>query len=254
MHLAKGGEYSLYFNDIHLVANWSMRGREIAARVIELYPYLKGDANWVLHTEVPYGRPGVTYTKRTTSAFSPRLLPPGCLISDKGCTVYAAESASLPRVLAIYASRAFGYLLEFNVSSGDSVHSGSAARDYEIGTVATVPIPKVSAISDRVSQDVLAIWQWKADLNRREETSRYFVRPWPSFSSAATLTEIVAEIRESNLVDFVQILNKASHAEEEVRQLYGFDPAARESCDGEFGPDVTALSPGARLGVAVSPP
>lgn len=239
MYLAKGGEYSLHFADIHLVANWASRGNEIAARVVALYPYLNGDANWVLHTEVPYGQPGVTYTKRTTSGFSPRFLPPGCLISDLGCTVFADDNGKLPRVLAIYGSRAFGYLLEFNVASGDSVHSGSAARHYEIGTVASVPIPPVANLNEQAGEDSVEIWRRKAIADGRDEVSRYFVLPWPT-GSILSLRECAVAIRNKDIEGFVEILSEASEAENAVRSLYGFDDGAREACDSEFGPDVTS--------------
>jgi hypothetical protein len=241
MYLAKGGEYSLYFADIHLVANWAHRGKEIGARVVQLYPYLNGDPNWVLHTEVPYGRPGVTYTKRTTSGFSPRMLPPGCLISDLGCTIFADDDAKLPRVLATYGSRAFGYLLEFNVASGDSVHSGSAARHYEIGTVASVPIPDVTSISQKAADDTVAIWKRKVAIDRRDETSRYFGM-LPRIPSVSSLREYAAAVRNLDIAGFVDILAEASEAEQAVQRLYGFDAAAREACGAEFGPDVTTYS------------
>ncbi|MFH0979913.1 MAG: BREX-1 system adenine-specific DNA-methyltransferase PglX [Planctomycetota bacterium] len=238
MWLAKGGEYSLHFADIHLLANWANYGHEIASRVVQLYPYLNGDANWVLHSEVPYGRPGVTYSKRTTSGFSPRLLPPGCLISDLGCTIYAADDAMLPRVLATYGSRAFGYLLEFNVASGDSVHSGSAARHYEIGSVASVPIPLVTGLSDDIAADIIAIWRRKATRDARDETSRYFVLPWPE-CAVGGVRECSAALRNDDMRASIAVLAEASKSERAVRDLYGFDCAAEAACEAEFGPDVT---------------
>lgn len=243
MYLAKGGEYALHFGDIHLVVNWADRGSEIGASVIQRYPYLNGDANWVLHTEVPYGKPGVTYTKRTTSGFSPRLLPPGCLISDLGCTIFAPEDAQLPLVLAAYSSRAFGYLLEFNLASGDSVHSGSAARHYEIGTVAAVPIPKIDCLGTRIAADALSIWERKATIDAYNETSRYFLIPWPTCGTPIIdLSSLARSMRNVALDVFVEILEKAAEAEAEVRANYRFEKEAIEACEADFGPDVTSYS------------
>ena len=242
MYLAKGGEYAVHFGDIHLVANWANQGREIAARVVQRYPYLNGDANWVLHTEVPYGHPGVTYTKRTTSGFSPRLLPSGCLISDMGCTVYSHEDQNLSRALVIYTSRAFSYLLEFNVASGDSVRSGSAARHYEIGTVAAVPIPQVTAISGEAGLEAVSIWRKKAEHDSHDETGRYFVLPWPFESQIESITDCAALIRNEELNDYIEILASASRAEEEVQRCYTFDEDAIVECEAEFGPDVNRYS------------
>ncbi len=242
MYLAKGGEYALHYGDIHLVVRWANRGGEMAARVVQQYPYLNGDANWVLHLEVPYGRAGVTYTNRTTSGFSPRVLPKGCLISSMGCTIFADADEKLPRVLATYASRAFGYLLEFNVASGDSVHSGSAARHYEIGTVAAVPVPSVTDLKIRAGEDAIQIWRRKASADGRNEASRYFLLPWHT-TSASSIRDSAAAIRQRDMKGFVEILDEASEAEKAVRELYGFDAPATEACEAEFGPDVTAYTP-----------
>ena len=76
MFLAKGGEYSPYFGDIHLVTNWAHEGLELAASIVHKYPYLSNSVSWVLHPEVPYGSPGATYTRRTTSGFSLASCPP----------------------------------------------------------------------------------------------------------------------------------------------------------------------------------
>ena len=238
MYLAKGGEYAVHYCDIHLVVNWAYRGREIAAKVIQQYPYLNGNANWVLHTEVPYGRSGITYTKRTTSGFSPRFLPSGCLISDLGCTIFVDDEVKLPQVLATYASRAFGYLLEFNVASGDSVRSGSAARHYEIGTVAAVPIPQITDIRTEAAINGVSIWQRKARRDGYDETKRFFAHARLSVSPSMTLSKSAAALRDEDLTECVQNLSEASEMEDEVRRCYKFGSEAVDACEAEFGPDV----------------
>lgn len=75
VYYSKGGEYSPFASDVHLTVRWHDGGREIAALITAKYPYLNGDAGWVLHPETHHGLTGITYTKRTTSSFSARLLP-----------------------------------------------------------------------------------------------------------------------------------------------------------------------------------
>lgn len=152
--------------------------------------------------------------------------------------MFADDDAKLPRVLATYGSRAFGYLLEFNVASGDSVHSGSAARHYEIGTVASVPIPNVTDLSQETSDGASAIWKRKAATDGRSEVSRYFLSP-SSVNLQMSLHDFAAAIRQNDMAGFVEILDEASDAERSVQLLYGFDAAAREACVAEFGPDIT---------------
>src|SRR5690606_37016188 len=65
--IAKGGEYSPMWDDIHLTANWRENGREV-----RLIPGAR-----IYHEDLHF-RPGLTYPLRTTSDFSPRILPDGC--------------------------------------------------------------------------------------------------------------------------------------------------------------------------------
>jgi len=239
MFLAKGGEYSPHFCDIHLLANWAGRGHEIGARIIERYPYLNGDTNWILHSEVPYGAPGVTYTKRTTSGFSPRFLPSGCLISDKGCTIFSEDSGKLPAVLAIYGSKAFAYLLEFNLSSGDTVSSGSPARDYEIGMVASIPIPPINEVSSDVADNIRRIWNLKVLREQNDETGRYFSSPF-GFACLPSLKQNLLARQRTMLDGYVETLSLNSIVEQNVQSAYHFDDEAMQGCRSEFGPDVNS--------------
>ncbi len=81
---AKGGEYSPYYSDIHLVVNWKDEGEEIKEWVIHRYPYLNGNSAYVVKNTDYYFRPGVTWPERTTSGFSPQYLPSGTVISHMG--------------------------------------------------------------------------------------------------------------------------------------------------------------------------
>jgi hypothetical protein len=63
--LAKGGAYSPYHSDLHLIINWEYGGREIESHVLKRYPYLGGNAEWVLHRESNYFHSGLTYPART---------------------------------------------------------------------------------------------------------------------------------------------------------------------------------------------
>jgi hypothetical protein len=47
---AKGGEYSPYYADIHLVVNWDGRAGRFKEWICERYPYLNGNWEWVART------------------------------------------------------------------------------------------------------------------------------------------------------------------------------------------------------------
>ena len=73
---AKGGEYSPYWADIHLVVDWEQDGERIKAEIDRKYPYLDGKVEWVVKNQGHYFRPGLTWPNRTNSGFGIRVLPP----------------------------------------------------------------------------------------------------------------------------------------------------------------------------------
>jgi hypothetical protein len=241
MFLAKGGEYAPFIGDIHLLAHWANEGEAIAAHVAEKYPYLANNVSWVLHPEVPYGRPGITFTRRTTSGFSPRALPAGCLISDSGATLYPDDEKQLPEVQSLCMSRVFGYLLELSVASGDSVHAGSAARTYEIGIVGRIPVPKVSVLPSDINGQVKKIWQLLYQIESQREGSRYFdglaSQHLPSKPSIRD-TAIICQIH--NWEAIVSATELACLIDNQVRKVYGIDVQTQQLIEMEFGKDVTS--------------
>ena len=148
--LAKGGEYAPYFGDLHLVIDWTDSGLRISEYLKDKYPYLKGNVGWVMHPESDYFEPGITYTRRTTSGFSPRFLPAGCIFGELGRSFITAPRTRSAELLALLMSRTVAGLVELLVESGDAVSSGSAARTYESNVTGGVPVPNVNA--DAASQ------------------------------------------------------------------------------------------------------
>jgi len=71
----KGGDYSPYYADIHLVANWKENGQEMKSWVVE-NPNDPGTTHWSRNIRSPelYFNPGLTWTHRTTSPIGFRIL------------------------------------------------------------------------------------------------------------------------------------------------------------------------------------
>lgn len=77
---AKGGEYSPYYADIHLVVNWEMEGAEIR-NFVDLKT---GKTNSRPQNTDYYFRPGLTWPRSTVKGLNMRLLPASCVFADKG--------------------------------------------------------------------------------------------------------------------------------------------------------------------------
>ena len=82
-NFAKGGEYSPYYSDIHLVVNWKDGGREIK----NLTSTNGRIASRPQNTDY-YFRAGLTWSRRTAKGYHPRVYQNGCVFADKGPVMF----------------------------------------------------------------------------------------------------------------------------------------------------------------------
>lgn len=235
---AKGGEYAPYFGDIHLLIDWTGEGKRLSEFLASRYPYLKGKTDWILHPESDYFKSGLTYTRRTTSGFSPRFLPAGCVFSEKGLSIFSVPAEAAGELLAILMSRVTAFFIEMMVEAGDAVSSGSAARTYELNVISSIPIPQVGETDAAELRRLAALmWTQLRDLDSRRETGRYFVSPFRgmTISTFGTLTEMAAKAEELADEVFGHVLEESWSIEKKVRQLFGLDDNALIQVDREIG-------------------
>ena len=88
---AKGGAYSPYYADVHLVVNWENDGHAIH----EFVDPKTGKQRSRPQNIQFYFRPGLTWPRRTCG-LSFRVLPKGCIFADKGPAVFGDEGDMLP--------------------------------------------------------------------------------------------------------------------------------------------------------------
>jgi hypothetical protein len=103
-----------------------------------------------------YGKRGVTYTERTTSNLSARVLNEGSCFSVPGPGIIPKDPTHLHFLLAYINSFAAGYAIEALIGGGDFSIKGTAARHLEPGYMKHLPEVVVSAddaalFSDRVN-------------------------------------------------------------------------------------------------------
>lgn len=132
---AKGGAYSPYYADLHLVVNWENEGEEIKTN---LNHDGKVRSNvWMLkETERAYFfRPGLTWPRRT-NGLSFRVLPRGCVFADKGPAVFG-ELDDLLAVCALANSTSFGAIVSCLLARTE------LAQSYEVGLIKQMPVPSL---------------------------------------------------------------------------------------------------------------
>ena len=132
---AKGGEYSPYYADIHLVVNWKDEGEEICN-----FADPKTGKTYSRPQNVEYYfRPGITWPARTTSGFSPYALPAGIIFSHKGPAAFVPVT-EIGVSLAVMLSTVWGILIDVFMAGGEETRSGTASRSYEVGIVQILPL------------------------------------------------------------------------------------------------------------------
>lgn len=233
---AKGGEYSPYYADIHLIVNWAGDGKQIKQHIVQQYPYLNGKWEWVAKNSNFYFCPGLTYPRRSTSGFSIRALPAGCIFADKGTAAFV-ETESKISALGILFSRPYQSLIEIRLAAGDEVHSGTAGRSYEVGIIQALPWSNLSEDDIRQFTDwVKALIQGVRDRNIKDETAKSFIYP-PLFIEK-TIKGSAEYWHRLNEKRDCELLEQAAKVDIRVAEILGVTAAEREN---NFGKDAATL-------------
>lgn len=191
--LAKGGAFSPYYADIHLVVRWHDDGAEPKA-FLSAYRERKGwgtDWSACLNGYSQYFRRGLTWPRRT-NGLSFRVLPEGSIFGDKGPAAFV-EGDSPEGLLALCAlvnSRAFGYLVSAQLARTE------LAQSYEVGLIQQTPVPNLSEESTiSLARMARRAWSLKRSLDTSNETSHAFLLP-RGVNRETTAVDVAAVERE----------------------------------------------------------
>lgn len=160
---SKGGEYSWFSGDVHLLINRRGEGAEMAACAE------RGDGN-VARTRQSsafYGQPAVTWSRRSQKGFSVRRLRKGAVFSDKSPVIIPSQDAAawIPTLLGLLASEEYLRL----------INAQSKFGSFETGTAKILPAPP--APSPEIGNAVTQICEALDALDQYDERSQLFVRP-----------------------------------------------------------------------------
>jgi hypothetical protein len=127
---SKGGDYSPFFYDFHLLLNWREDGKEIKEAEAA-----KGRSIGRSITGVEFHfRHGLTYPLVTNKGLSVRPMPSGGICDNGGPGIYADNEADLWYALGILNSTVFEYLVRCLTSS----------RHWQPGYLSAAPFPSRS--------------------------------------------------------------------------------------------------------------
>jgi very-short-patch-repair endonuclease len=225
---AKGGSYSPFQADIHLLVKWERDGEELKDAVTERSKQLFGTGGWSrwINSVDYYFRPGLTYPRRTTSGLSVRVMPAGCIFADKGPAVFVPnnEELSLLSLLAIMQSEPFSSLLKLQLGAATA-----AARSYEVGLIQQMPVPP---LSPEMQEELAHLARQAHDLKREQERDNEVTHPFTSPALArlreqGTLAGAAAALAAEDEARLARLDQIQREIDERAYSLYGFAPEDR---------------------------
>lgn len=161
---AKGGRFRRWYESARHRVNWEDDGREIKAAIVESYPYLNGDWQWVAKNTAWYGREGITYSYLTSGAFSARRLEAGTIFDVAGSALFPEDAAATLGVLNSSVARKLLAAINPTVN-------------FQVGDLRQLPMPR--EYPDELKAEVARAIQWTRELDQFDETSVDFISPPP---------------------------------------------------------------------------
>lgn len=232
---AKGGEYSPYWADIHLVVNYGNDGQE-----------LRDFSGSVIRNPQYYFRPGLTWPPRTNSGFGIRVLPAGGAFGHKGPAVFASHDDGYGALVWLN-SRVVQASIDAMVAAGEEVSSGGASRSYEVGLVQKLPwLPQLDG-SARLRQLAAEIVDLRRQDDTADETTRSFLAPavLAHLVAGAGFMDAVQETMQERSGRWDAILRATLDAEHEMHRIAELDADALAYLDEEVGRHPATYAAGA---------
>jgi hypothetical protein len=213
--LSKGGNYSPFFYDVHLVVAWEERRFTYAG-----FFGRPGRMLAKLESSDCFFRSGLTWPRRSQKGLSLRPLPNGCIFADKSPTAFVDGDGSneLLAYLAIANSSAFRGLIALQMAFGS----------YETGVFQRTPVPALDdETRGRFAEMALEAWSIIRKKNSTETISHAFAIPAQLAVPGDTLHKRVAawNLRVQKTEDAVAAIQK--QIDDLAFRLYGLDEEDR---------------------------
>jgi hypothetical protein len=229
---AKGGEYSPYYADLHLVIDWEDNGRRIRE-----FTKSKGQSETKRVTSQSfYFRPGLTWSSRTNSAMAFRVLPAGCIFAHKGPALFASDPLLH---LAWLNTRIVRLLIDATAASADEDKT-DVSRSYEVGGIQSMPSPVPLDLDVAVPELITHIVQGVAAFDSTDETSRRFVAP--AVAANLSIHDAVTVGEAKRWQRAAEILDKYGYVDRAFVSAIGFGEATEELLRDASGPLLADLS------------
>jgi len=216
--LCKGGAFSPFYYDPHLIVRWSFRRSTYVGFIGTEHRPLEKPA-CVEH----FFNAGITWPVRT-GGLSFRIMPAGCIFASKGPAAfdYSGGPQSLLALTALVNSRVFVALVGLQLARTE------LAQSYEVGLIQTTPVPPIE-ISDRQYLATLShkAWSLNRSLDTRREISHTFTLPALLQVEGEALASRAAQLFEQIRAVATELDSIRDEIDDRCYSLYGIDGADR---------------------------
>lgn len=230
--LSKGGEFSYFFSDIHLLLNWRDDGAELKQINLDL----NGSTAQVRQASTYWGLEGATYSRRS-SGFSARALPRGCIFTSNGPAILPLNGTNPLYLLGWVNSRPIRAFTHLNAGAYDN---------YSTGTLKKLPwkAPNSHQINNLAPFVEKAITAAKIDQSKTDECSRWF-SGFVIGSSFREITAGVNALKNQRAEAEKQALTKSDDVISEVYQFASLDWANEILAENQGDSEETSEDSGA---------
>jgi hypothetical protein len=210
---AKGGEYSPYYADLHLVVNWERDGEE-----------LRNFERAFIRNENFYFHPGLTWPLRT-NGLSFRAVPLGSVFGHKGPMAFESHNSQeiLLTLAAVMNSHSFYMFVQALVARV------SLAQSFEVGLIQSIPVFELSKAGGeqlgKLTQSAIVL---KQSLEAANETNHVFVLPALLRVPGNTLAERTANWVKHTAAAKATLVNLQPQIDKIAAQLYGIAEADQQ--------------------------
>lgn len=213
---AKGGEFSRFYADIHLVVDWKKNGDGI-----------RNFDGAYIRNEQHYFKPGMTWPLRTQRGFNLRVMPEGCIFGHKGPAVLPVDPSKTFFILGIANSAPAEFLLRGLMSFGS----------WEVGVIKRLPVPQASTKqAERLASLAKAIHDAKRDWDSGNEISTSFERPWVvRRADAKSFSDALDGVLEAEASAEKQIQSTYNDLNTEAYKLYAIPDVTRAQIEKSLG-------------------
>ena len=202
----KGGDYSPYYYDPHLVADWDEDRQTYRGFYGRPGRQVERPSNYQY-----FFIPGLTWPRRSQKGLSVRIHPAGCVFADKGPVILTDNSSLLP-LLGLTNSIAFRGFISLQMVFGS----------YEVGVMQRTPVPDLSGTGGKQLGDSAVICvNLKRSLDTSNETSHIFYLPALLQACGDTFAERLADWQKRVKVIDQQLATQQLRIDDTAFDLYG---------------------------------